>query len=118
MRVADVVEAVNARAFVPYWNLAAKRAASERGLPAAAGSDGHFSFEIGRAYTKMPEFQDSTSFLDAVRHARPVLVRRSAPWLFAAGLGLTCRSLLVGTGQPESTPAGRTAQAGVTATSG
>ncbi len=88
LSVADVVEAVNARAFLPAWNHAAARAARRHGIPAGAGSDAHFPFEIGRAYAWMPEFATADDFRAALRSARPVRTRGSSPLLHVASLGL------------------------------
>lgn len=88
--VADVVEAVNARAFLPLWNRAATRAAERRGIPAGAGSDSHFPFEIGRAFARMPAFDTADEFREAVSDALPVRRRASSPFLHVASLGLKC----------------------------
>lgn len=82
--VADIVEAFNARAFVPAWNQAARRAAGRGGLPAGAGSDAHFPAEIGRAYTEMPAFRDVSGFRRALSGARPVGVSTTGPALHVA----------------------------------
>jgi hypothetical protein len=111
---ADVVEAVNARAFLPWWNRAATVAARVRGLPAAAGSDAHFAFEIGRAYTRMPAFADVAGFREAVQGATPVQCRRSNPLLHVAGLAISCRGVALDLAL-AGPPRGR--QAGLTATS-
>jgi predicted metal-dependent phosphoesterase TrpH len=94
MEVADVVEAINARAFLPPWNRAAQRAARSRGIPVAAGSDAHFAFEIGRAYAEMPAFDDAAGFLEALPCARPVWRAVSGPGLHVASFGLKCTRLL------------------------
>lgn len=86
--VADAVEAVNARAFLRVWNRAAMRAAERRSLPAAAGSDAHFAFEIGRAYAAMPAFRTPAEFRAALDGARPVWRQASSPFLHVASLGL------------------------------
>jgi hypothetical protein len=88
--VADVVEAVNARAFLPLWNQAAMQAARRRGLPAAAGSDAHFPFEIGRAFAHMPAFRTAEEFRRALPAARPMRTRATSPFLHVASLGLKC----------------------------
>jgi len=88
--VADAVEAINARAFLPIWNQAAWRAAARRGIPMAAGSDAHFGFEIGRAYAEMPAFEDRDGFKRALLASRPVKVTTSSPALHVVGFALTC----------------------------
>jgi predicted metal-dependent phosphoesterase TrpH len=87
---ADVVEAVNARAFLPPWNRAATRAAEARGIPIAAGSDAHFAFEIGRAFAEMPAFDDAEGLLEALPGSRPIQRARSGPGLHVASFGLKC----------------------------
>lgn len=76
---ADVVEVANARAFLPWWNRRARRAARELGLPGCAGSDAHFPREMGRAFTRMPAFDGPDAFRRAVRRAEPVLRRITGP---------------------------------------
>lgn len=88
LAVADVVEVVNARAFLPWWNRRAARAASQRGLPGAAGSDAHFPAEIGWCYAEMPSFTGAQEFLDAVRRATLVQRRVRGPLFHVASLGL------------------------------
>lgn len=73
LEVADVVEALNARAFWPAWNRRAAAAARSRGLPAVGGSDAHFAPEVGRAYTRMPAFGSAPEFREALDGAEPVL---------------------------------------------
>ncbi len=88
MAVADVVEACNARAFLPIWNRAATRSARERGLAMGAGSDAHFPGEIGRAFTRMPEFQNVHEFREVLEHARPVSKEVTSPFMHVASFGL------------------------------
>lgn len=93
---ADVVEAVNARAFLPLWNRAARRAAVDRGLPLAAGSDAHFVFEIGRAFAEMPAFDDAEGLRAALPRSRPVLRVTSGPALHVASFGLKWARMAAG----------------------
>jgi predicted metal-dependent phosphoesterase TrpH len=72
LRVADVVEVFNSRAFAPAWNRRAAALAAEHGVPVSAGSDAHLPWEIGRAYLELPAFSDAGSFLQAVRDGTPV----------------------------------------------
>lgn len=76
---ADAVEVMNARAFLPIWNGRAARAARRHGLPACGGSDAHFPVELGRAFTRMPDFRDAASFRAALAGARPVHVGTTGP---------------------------------------
>ena len=68
---ADIVAVWNSRAFYPPWNARARALVQERGLPQAAGSDGHFGFELGRALTVLPSFSDADSLKRAAMHAEP-----------------------------------------------
>ena len=102
LAVADVVEGVNSRAFIPAWNRRALREALRRGIPVAAGTDAHFPREIGRAYAEMPGFRNATEFLQAVRHARPVLVETASPVLLIASRVLEVSRQLVGWASPRT----------------
>ncbi|MDX1577399.1 MAG: PHP-associated domain-containing protein [Gemmatimonadota bacterium] len=86
--VADVVEGVNARAFLRPWNRAARRAARARSLPVAAGSDAHFPREIGRAWTVMPPFGTAEEFAAGLAEARPVHHVVSGPAYHLASMGV------------------------------
>lgn len=88
LALADVAEAFNSRAFLPGWNRAALAEAARRGLPAAAGSDAHFPWEIGRAWTELPPFADAQGLLAALRHAHPAGLRVGNPGLHVASLSL------------------------------
>lgn len=88
LEVADVVEAVNARAFWPDWNRRSGEAVRRTGLPGAAGSDAHFAGEVGRAYTLLPEFRTAAEFLSAVREAESVLRTRTTPLLHVASMAV------------------------------
>jgi hypothetical protein len=85
---ADVAEVFNARAFLPAWNRRAREAARARGMPAAAGSDAHFPWEIGRAWTELPPFADGAGLLRALRDAVPVGRRTGTPLAHVASLAL------------------------------
>jgi len=89
LAVADVVEVFNTRAFVPAWNRRAADAAAAAGLPGFASSDAHFPWEIGRAWTELPSFDDAASFLEAARQARPVGYRLGSPLLHVASMALS-----------------------------
>jgi predicted metal-dependent phosphoesterase TrpH len=69
LAVADIAEGFNSRAFAPVWNRLARAAAEERGVAVAAGSDGHFPWEIGGTYSLMPAFSDAAELRAAARHA-------------------------------------------------
>ena len=92
--VADILEGFNARAFLPVWNAAAQRASRARQIPLGAGSDAHFGWEIGRAYTEMPHFTCASSFRRVASAARPIGVRVTHPAAHVASAGLrTVRTL-------------------------
>jgi len=97
LSVADAVEVLNARAFLPWWNRAAARAAAEIGLPALAGSDAHFPFEIGRAFVRMPAFDDAAQFRRALPEAHPFLRDLSSPLLHVASMGVKCARVVQAT---------------------
>ncbi len=88
LELAEAVEVINARAFVPVWNRMAGRAARKRGLPRCAGSDSHFPGEIGRAFTEMPPFRDAAGFRVAAVQARPVQRGVTGPWMHLASAAL------------------------------
>ncbi len=88
LAVAEVVEVVNARAFLPLWNRAAARAARQRGLAAGAGSDAHFPGEVGRAYLLAPAFEGADSFRRAITAARPVWKATTGPHMHVASWAL------------------------------
>ncbi|HEY2377355.1 MAG TPA: PHP domain-containing protein [Gemmatimonadaceae bacterium] len=66
----DVIEVWNSRAFYAPWNRRALEIVRARSLPEAAGTDAHFSVELGRAVTVLPTFHDAATLEIAVRHAR------------------------------------------------
>jgi predicted metal-dependent phosphoesterase TrpH len=79
LALADVVEVVNARAFLPVWNRRARRAADRRELPGGAGSDAHRLRELGRAHVRLPAFRDAEGFLEAVARAEPEKLATTGP---------------------------------------
>ncbi len=105
--VADVVEAFNARAFLPAWNRRADLEARTRGLPRAASSDAHFLGEIGRAYTEMPTFSSAPAFRMSLDSAEPVALRVTHPAVHVASrtimafrvVASECRRLVVEEGR-------------------
>lgn len=88
LAVADVVEIVNSRAFVPRWNRRAREAADRLGLPGAAGSDAHFPLEIGRCWSEMPAFDGPRDFVEAAAAGSVRLRRRASPLLPAASMAI------------------------------
>jgi predicted metal-dependent phosphoesterase TrpH len=93
---ADIIEAFNSRAFLPAWNRRALEAARAQDLPAGAGSDGHFPWEIGRAWTEMAPFDDAAGLLRSLPTAVPVGVRTGTPFIHVASLSLRAARDLLG----------------------
>ena len=67
----DIVEVWNSRAFYLPWNSRAMLEVRARGIPEAAGSDAHFSTELGRALTLYPPFVDAETLKGAAPRGRP-----------------------------------------------
>lgn len=65
----DVIEGYNARTPMPSDDARARELAAQHGIPVAAGSDGHFAFEIGRAWTEMDAFATPAEFLANLQRA-------------------------------------------------
>jgi predicted metal-dependent phosphoesterase TrpH len=84
----DLVEVFNSRAFLPTWNRRAVIAAGERGFPGFAGSDAHFPWEIGRAFTELPAFDSAAGLVQVAPLARPHGMRRASPFIHMASIGL------------------------------
>lgn len=76
----DAVEVFNARCLFPGDNACAAALAARFGKPGFSGSDAHIPWELGRAPTRMPPFQDAASFLQALAQAQPT-ARRSPFWV-------------------------------------
>lgn len=106
LAVADAVEVFNSRAFLPGWNRKAERAAHEVALPAAAASDSHFPWELGRAYTEMPAFLGAREFAESLHHARPVGLRTGSPWLHVSSIALSTVRKLTGHQRSRLLPSG------------
>jgi predicted metal-dependent phosphoesterase TrpH len=85
---ADLIEVFNSRAFLSGWNRAAADAAAEAGKPGLAGTDAHFPWEIGRAYTSVPAFRTPEDRRAVVAAARPVGLRTAHPFIHVASVGL------------------------------
>jgi predicted metal-dependent phosphoesterase TrpH len=67
----DIVEVWNSRAFYAPWNQRALEEVRARGIPAAGGSDAHFSRELGRASTVLPAFVDAETLKRVAPRGRP-----------------------------------------------
>jgi len=66
----DVIEGYNARTPLAADDRRARELAGNHNLPVAAGSDAHFTCEVGRAWTEMDGFQSAQEFLASLRRAR------------------------------------------------
>jgi predicted metal-dependent phosphoesterase TrpH len=65
----DLLEGYNARTPLASDDRRARELAARHGIPVAAGSDGHFPCEIGRAWTELRPFQTPQEFLSSLRSA-------------------------------------------------
>jgi predicted metal-dependent phosphoesterase TrpH len=77
----DIIEGYNARAPRPTDDQRARDLALQHGLPIAAGSDAHFSWEVGRAYTEMDSFKGPAQFMDSLHNAR-LYFKGKTPFIF------------------------------------
>jgi predicted metal-dependent phosphoesterase TrpH len=105
LAVADVVEAVNGRAFMPAWNRRALAAAESRGIPIAGGTDGHFAHEIGGTYTELPAFSSVESFRAALAHARPVQPHATSPLVHVRSIAVQLRKTIARAAEGRRTDA-------------
>ncbi|MEJ2238302.1 MAG: PHP-associated domain-containing protein, partial [Gemmatimonadales bacterium] len=96
----DVVEVFNSRAFLPPWNNRAAALAHGRALPVAASSDAHFPWEVGRAYTELPEFETADEFRESLLLAQPVGRQTGSPWLHVASMVVAKTRWLAGHRRP------------------
>lgn len=74
----DAVEIFNARCVFPGDNACAAALADRFHKPGFSGSDAHTVWELGRAWTALPPFEDAEGFRQALFHARPN--RRLSPF--------------------------------------
>lgn len=98
LSLVDIVEIWNTRAFYRPWNERALRAVRERRIPGAAGSDAHFSFELGRAATVMATFTDAPSLRRAAESAQAQHDGRT--YLLPHVASVACMALSRLTGRP------------------
>ncbi|HKN68054.1 MAG TPA: PHP domain-containing protein [Gemmatimonadaceae bacterium] len=94
----DIVEVWNSRAFYAPWNRRAKEEVRSRGIPEAAGSDAHFSVELGRALTLFPPFTDAETLKIAAPHGRPQYDGRT--YLLPHAGSVLCMALSLVKGRP------------------
>lgn len=95
---ADVMEGYNARAQPAADDGRARELAARHAIPVAAGSDGHFACEVGRAWTDMDAFDGPREFLASLRRGRLHYTTKTpyfVPGLTVASIGpLTLRRRL------------------------
>ncbi len=65
----DVIEVFNARTTFKADDARGRRLAEEHGKPMSAASDAHSPWEIGLAYTELPDFDGPDEFLASIAHA-------------------------------------------------
>jgi predicted metal-dependent phosphoesterase TrpH len=116
LEVADVVEVFNARAFVPSWNARAMTAALERALPSCAGTDGHFPWELGRVYTRMPAFADAATFLASAARSELYTPATTPTLTHVASVTIQVARLLMGSVHGSPPPLVGRGYAGVATT--
>ncbi|MCD6230115.1 MAG: PHP domain-containing protein [Candidatus Diapherotrites archaeon] len=79
----DAVEIINARCYLKRFNAQAADFAESENLPVTAGSDAHFSGEIGNAFTEFPDWvNDVDDAIKAIMSKKVKLhsVRSSRRW--------------------------------------
>jgi len=70
----DAVEVFNARCYFERSNRKAEEFAREHNLPVCAGSDAHFSMEIGSAYMVIDSEKNADSVLRALKECKAAIV--------------------------------------------
>lgn len=68
----DLIEVFNGRTLWPQAAAQAKQFAQRYQLPQVAGSDAHSSFELGRSYTEIEDFEGPIDFMAKVKTAKVV----------------------------------------------
>jgi predicted metal-dependent phosphoesterase TrpH len=76
----DIIEGFNARIRYLADNQAAQVIASQRHIPLGAGSDAHFTWEIGRAGVEISGFSGPGAFLASLRRGQ--IFGRGSPYIF------------------------------------
>lgn len=72
----DALEIFNARIMFGKFNEEARIFAKRHGLPGVAGSDSHFAFEIGSAYTMVHSGKNISEILNAVKNGQTFITGR------------------------------------------
>ncbi len=78
----DFVEGYNSRNILKEDNLRAQRWAKENNKLIIAGSDAHTYYEVGRAYTDLPDFSRSEQLKEALKNAC-IYGTKSSCWVHA-----------------------------------
>lgn len=81
----DIIETFNSRTLFSWDSARAQRFAQEHHILASAGSDAHISWEIGRAYVEMSEFNGPQEFTQALAQGR-IYGHHTWPWPHFMGL--------------------------------
>ena len=66
----DLIEGINSRCLLPIHNTQAQRLARRLGKPVTAGSDGHFSREVGHGRTWLQDIETADDIYEELRRGR------------------------------------------------
>ncbi len=75
----DAIEGFNARNVMPADDRKAQDFARAQGIPVVAGSDAHIEYELARAWTELPAFEDAEGLKAALGEGCETGGRRSMP---------------------------------------
>jgi len=96
----DIIEVYNSRTPFSGSIRRSQMLAKELGKAASAGSDAHTLGEIGRAYVRMPEFDDPSDFLNSLAQGE-VFGRRSSYLIHLASTWAKIRKHTIGRPLPS-----------------
>ncbi|MFW9794283.1 MAG: PHP domain-containing protein [Candidatus Thorarchaeota archaeon] len=66
----DLIEGINSRCIIPYFDKQAQKLAKRLNKPMTAGSDGHISWEIGNAKTWLQNIETADDIYEELRNGR------------------------------------------------
>jgi predicted metal-dependent phosphoesterase TrpH len=66
----DLIEGINSRCLLPIHNQKAQKLAKRLGKPVTAGSDGHFSREVGHGKTWLQDIENTDDIYEELRRGR------------------------------------------------
>lgn len=95
----DAIETFNARCLWPGFNRTAREFAHRHTIAGTVGSDAHAAFELGKATLRLPDFQDRSSLIEALKQAQEQ-VSLSAPWAHLSSRWAAWRKKMAGRGGP------------------